>query len=139
MAQNPTSFLQSHIRDIYCFCGASQGGRLDTNRDRPASRVTRPDEATRRGAGPMMTHATIAGEAGTTAANPFERIVALWRENEVLLSELESIQERLRDARIYRESSGGTALASAWIDRLQARKSAARALLRANRIETEGL
>lgn len=73
-------------------------------------------------------------------ADPFRRLVEIYRENAWLMDELEAVGGRLGSARAYREGAGGpTALADAYIDRLRARRSAALALLRSNRREVRDL
>lgn len=71
-----------------------------------------------------------------TKPGPFHRLVQIYRENERLLGELDTVRSRTRDALTYRSRSGGTAvLADARLAQLRAKRSGLLALLRSNRIE----
>jgi hypothetical protein len=75
-----------------------------------------------------------------TPHDVFGRVVALYQGNEFLLSELQSIGQKLASARAYRDTPGSNpALAEARLLQLRARHSAALAMLRANRHEARHL
>ncbi len=60
--------------------------------------------------------------------------------NDRLMAEAQSIRRRIEEARAYLSQPGCHArLGAAYLDRLQLRRSAAMALLRANRIEARAL
>jgi hypothetical protein len=82
------------------------------------------------------------GPAATAAPEPvaFGRLVALYQNNEHLLSQLSSLRLKLARARAYLLCPGSnTALAEAQIAFLKAKQTAALTLLRSNRIEARAL
>ena len=90
----------------------------------------------------------FSGAGGVAAAAPalpgepphFERLVALYRDNEVLLSELKSLKFKLANARAYlRSPSSNAALGEANFARLRVKHSAVTTVLRANRIQAREL
>lgn len=85
---------------------------------------------------------TCGSERAKAAGQPdaFGRLVGLLRDNERLVGELRILGDRMLRARAYRAEPGcNVALADAHINRLRAKHSGVLALLRANRIEAQGL
>ena len=92
-----------------------ESGRQGSHRDVPKSERTK----------------SPAGRTG-----PFERLVQIGRSNEALFASSRELARRIDETRRRLAGEGGdTRLARAYLDRLQDRRSACVAALRANRIE----
>jgi hypothetical protein len=87
----------------------------------------------------------LSGPRSTASHQPADsnilgQLVALYRNNTYLLSELENVHSRLTHAREYLGAPGSNpVLARAHLDRLRAKRSAALHLLRANRVQVRAL
>lgn len=78
--------------------------------------------------------------AGAAGEDPFGRIVRLYQSNAYLLRELKSVRGQLDRARSYLSTPGcNRTLGEAHVLRLLARRSAALALLRANRRQAQAV
>jgi len=81
-----------------------------------------------------------AAVVGDTIPHAFARLVGLYQSNDCLLTELDSLKDKLIRARAYAEFPGShTGLARANLLRLKVRHSAALTLLRANRVQARDL